>query len=145
MIDKIAFHTGIVAPQQKLQQIQQPQQQQAGQCPRFGAPQAPTAVVGVGPPPSGGEGGVAQPPAPSPAQPQSGAPTGAQPTPQQATQTPGGAPGTAAQQPQQPGGGPGPAPSTGNFFLDKSRKLMAFHLLIWRSFQSNYFWKPLVL
>lgn len=99
--------TGIVTPQQKLSQLQ------ANQCQsRFGGPgpgQAP-AVVGV---PSGGEGGVAQtqPPAPSPAQPQSGAPAGTQPTPQQATQNTAGAPG---QQGQQQGGAPqAPAPSTG--------------------------------
>lgn len=81
---------GVVTPQQKI----------PGAGPRFGAPSAgPVGNVG----PLGGDGSMVQtqPPAPSPAQPQSGAPSVSQPGPQQATQNQGGQPGAP------------PAPSTG--------------------------------
>lgn len=86
--------TGVVTPQQKMN-LQ-------NQCPRFGGTQN-VPGQGIGPPGCGGDGGIVQtqPPAPSPAQPLSGAPSGTQPGPQQATQNPGG-----------PSGGQ-PAPSTG--------------------------------
>lgn len=76
-----------------------PQQRSAG----MGLPQprfpGPAGHVG---PTGGAEGGIAQPPAPSPAQPQSGAPSSTQPGPQAATQN------------QQQGP---PPPSTGMHFL----------------------------
>lgn len=81
---------GVVAPQQKGVGTNMT----AMQGSRFGGTGGPigsTNVVG------GQEGGMAQqaqPPAPSPAQPQSGAPSGGQPGPQQATQ--GQMPGTGA-------------------------------------------------
>lgn len=57
---------------------------------RFGGPGGPSGPIGVGNVISGQEGMVqqSQQPTPSPAQPQSGAPTGGQPDPQQATQGP---------------------------------------------------------
>lgn len=78
-----------------------PQQKIPGTSPRFGAPS--TGPVGPMGGPMGGDGSIVQtqPPAPSPAQPQSGAPSVSQPGPQQATQN----------QPGQPGAPP--APSTG--------------------------------
>ncbi|KAJ8934660.1 hypothetical protein NQ318_017026 [Aromia moschata] len=98
---------GIVTPQQKINL--------PNQCQRFGGP--PTGPVG--PAGCGGDGGIVQtqPPAPSPAQPQSGAPSGTQPGPQQATQNQGGPPG--------PPGGP-PAPSTD----PEKRKLIQQQLVL---------------
>jgi len=72
----------VVTPQQKIQGI----------GPGFEAPSAgPVGNVG----PLGGDGSMVQtqPPAPSPAQPQSGPPSVSQPGPQQATQNQGGQPG----------------------------------------------------
>ncbi|XP_057659426.1 CREB-binding protein isoform X6 [Diorhabda carinulata] len=98
-----------VTPQPKMN-LQNP-------CPRFGTTQT-TAGTGIGPPPGcGGEGGIVQtqPPAPSPAQPQSGAPSGTQPGPQQATQNPSG-----------PSAPPPPAPSTD----PEKRKLIQQQLVL---------------
>lgn len=78
---------GVVKPQQKGVGTNMSPMQAAAAASRFTGAAGPigtTNVVG------GQEGGTAaqqaQPPAPSPAQPQSGAPTGGQPGPQQATQ-----------------------------------------------------------
>jgi len=78
---------GVVKPQQKGVGTNMSPMQAAAAASRFTSAAGPigtTNVVG------GQEGGTAaqqaQPPAPSPAQPQSGAPTGGQPGPQQATQ-----------------------------------------------------------
>ncbi|CAG9863013.1 unnamed protein product [Phyllotreta striolata] len=100
---------GVVTPQQKLN-LQ-------NQCPRFGATQN-VPGQGIVPPGCGGDGGIVQtqPPAPSPAQPQSGAPSGTQPGPQQATQNPSG-----------PSGGQ-PAPSTGKD--PEKRKLIQQQLVL---------------
>ncbi|XP_060531445.1 CREB-binding protein isoform X3 [Cylas formicarius] len=93
-----------VAPQQKINI--------PGTSPRFGGPPAGP----VGPMSCGGDGGLVQtqPPAPSPAQPQSGAPSGSQPGPQQATQN----------QTNQPGAPP--APSTD----PEKRKLIQQQLVL---------------
>ena len=98
-MNKIALYIisfiGVVTPQPKINI--------SGTSPRFGGP--PTGPVGSMGGPMGGDGGIVQtqPPAPSPAQPQSGAPSVSQPGPQQATQNQSGQP-----------GGP-PAPSTGKY------------------------------
>ncbi|RZC35774.1 KAT11, KIX, DUF902, zf-TAZ and/or Bromodomain domain containing protein [Asbolus verrucosus] len=69
---------GVATPQPHANKLGLPQT-------RFGGPAGPVGPAG------GGEGGMAptQLPAPSPAQPQSGAPSGSQPGPQTATQNPG--------------------------------------------------------
>lgn len=88
-IKSISLPPAVVTPQQRSAGMGLPQ-------PRFAGPAGHVGPTG------GAEGGIAQPPAPSPAQPQSGAPSGTQPGPQAATQN------------QQPGP---PAPSTGmNYF-----------------------------
>lgn len=71
------------------QGVQQQQVGKLGNCARLGAPAGAVPPGGV-PSGLGGEGGMVQtqPPAPSPAQPQSGAPSGTQPGPQQASQNP---------------------------------------------------------
>lgn len=105
--DNLFIGEGVVTPQQRAAGNMGIQQT------RFGAPSGPIGPTG------GGEGGMTQPPTPSPAQPQSGAPSGTQPGPQTATQT-------------QTSAGP-QAQTTGEFF--KRYFVLEFLYILWFSFR----------
>lgn len=98
---------GVIAPQQKAVTTNMA----AMQAGRFGASAGPIGTTNVTGGQEGGMAQQAQPPAPSPAQPQSGAPSGGQPGPQQATQS------------QMPGTGAPTGKKNYCFLFNKNKKL----------------------